>query len=131
MGCTAAGLFALSFLTGETSYGQIVVRLIVVGFGFALFSSPNTSAALGAVERRQLGTATATIGTMRLIGQVLSMGIMMLVISVTVGKGTMSPEQFPVFERMMAFLMRIFTFLCIGGMILSFLRGNVRNGLNS
>lgn len=126
MGCTAAGLFALSFLSGETSYGQIIMRLIFVGLGFALFSSPNTSAALGAVERRHLGTATATIGTMRLIGQVLSMGIMMFVMSVTIGKGTIVPEQYPAFEHMMVLLLRLFTLLCIGGLILSALRGNVR-----
>jgi len=126
MGCIATGLFILSFLTADSGYTRIIINLMLIGFGFALFSSPNISAALGSVERRHLGTASATIGTMRLIGQVLSMGMTMFVLTLTVGTGKITPKYYAAFERMMAMLLRIFSGLCLLGTVLSAMRGNVR-----
>jgi len=44
------------------------------GRGFALFSSPNTNAVMASVEKRSYGVASAILATMRLVGQMLSMG---------------------------------------------------------
>jgi hypothetical protein len=46
----------------------IVINLAILGFGFALFSSPNTNAVMSSVENRFYGVASATVSTMRLIG---------------------------------------------------------------
>ncbi len=40
---------------------------------FAMFSSPNTNAVMSSVEKHQLGVASATLGTMRGVGQMLSL----------------------------------------------------------
>ena len=60
---------------------------MLLGLGFALFSSPNTNAVMGSVETRFYGVASATLATMRMTGQMLSMGIAMLVFAVRIGDG--------------------------------------------
>ncbi len=67
------GLILLSRLSIDSSAEDVVVGLLVIGIGFGLFSSPNTSAVMGSVQRSELGVAAGTLGTMRFMGQ--SMGL--------------------------------------------------------
>jgi MFS family permease len=48
---------------------------LLLGLGFALFSSPNTNAVMSSVNKKFYGVSSGTIATMRLIGQMLSMGM--------------------------------------------------------
>jgi MFS family permease len=82
MAFTALGLLLMTFLDEKTSPGFIIFSLVLLGFGFALFSSPNINAAMSSVEPRFYGVASGTLGTMRLIGQMLSMGVAMLIFAV-------------------------------------------------
>ena len=50
-----------------------------------LFSSPNTSAVMGSVDRRRLGVASGTLSTMRFIGQAGSLAIMGAIIASVAG----------------------------------------------
>ncbi len=68
-----------------TPLAWVVAALVVLGTGFGLFTSPNTNAAMGAVEPRRYGVASGFLGTMRLTGQVLSMAVAMLILSVRLG----------------------------------------------
>ncbi len=79
MGIIAAGLAALAFLGQHVAFSWIGAALAALGVGFGLFSSPNTSAVMGSVARPQYGVASATLATVRMSGQALSMGIAMLV----------------------------------------------------
>ncbi len=125
MAMSAAGLFLTAFLTSQSSLAVIVAILLLCGLGFALFSSPNTSAIMGSVPPRQYGVASATTGIMRLIGQMLSMGIAALIIALYVGEVEITATQHPAFLR--AF--RAGFFLCAGlccvGILASLGRGNV------
>ena len=69
MGIIVIGLITLSFLTTSTPIIQLMFILAVLGFGFALFSSPNTNAIMSAVEKKYYGIASGTLGTMRLCGR--------------------------------------------------------------
>jgi MFS family permease len=126
MALTAVGLFLFIFLGEKTTVAFIVGTLILLGFGFALFSSPNTNAVMSSVENRFYGVASGTIGTMRMMGMVLSMGITILIFSVYIGKVRMAPEYYPVFLRCTKIAFTFFTVLCIGGTLASLSRGNVR-----
>jgi hypothetical protein len=77
-------------LNRGTSQGFLIASLIILGIGFGLFSSPNTNAIMGSVERKYLGIASATVATMRLTGQMLSMAIATLIIHVFIGKAAIS-----------------------------------------
>jgi len=85
MALNVAGLIPLIFIHSDTSIHYIVICLIILGIGFALFSSPNVNATMSSVENKFYGIASATLSTMRLVGQMFSMGITMLVFAVIIG----------------------------------------------
>lgn len=126
MALTVVGLFLFIFLGENTDIGFILFGLILIGFGLALFSSPNTNAIMSSVEKKFYGVASATVGTMRLIGQMLSMGIAMLVFAVYIGRAQITPENYPLFLRSAKTAFIIFAVLCFGGIFASLSRGKVR-----
>jgi hypothetical protein len=104
----------------------IVVNLAVIGLGFALFSSPNTSAVMGSVDRTKYGIASATIGTMRLLGQIFSMGLTMLLISIMIGEGKITGDLYPQFLKVVHLMGMLFSGLSVIGVAVSMVRGNLR-----
>jgi EmrB/QacA subfamily drug resistance transporter len=126
MAITATGLFLFTFVDGGTSVGFILTGLVLLGFGFALFSSPNTNAVMSSIEKRFYGVGSATLGTMRLTGQMLSMGIAMVIFSLSIGSARITPEYYPLFLTSMKTGFIIFSALCFAGIFASLARGKVR-----
>jgi EmrB/QacA subfamily drug resistance transporter len=126
MALTTIGLTPFVFLNEGTPLGFIVASLVLLGFGFALFSSPNTNAVMSSVENRFYGVASATLGTMRLTGQMLSMGIAMLILAIYVGKVQITPEYYALFLTSMKTAIAVFAALCFLGIFASLARGKVR-----
>lgn len=122
---STAGLLLTAFLGRESSLASIVAILMLCGLGFGLFSSPNTSAIMGSVERKNYAVASATTGAMRLIGQMLSMGIAALVIALFVGEVEITPERFSSFLSAFRTGFLVFAALCGGGIFASLFRGRV------
>jgi MFS family permease len=79
----AVGLYLFSQLNATSSAMEVISRLIVVGVGFGLFSSPNTSAVMGSVRGGKLGVAAGTLGTMRFMGQGIGLALIGTVMSTT------------------------------------------------
>jgi len=126
MAITAGGLFLLSLLSADTSLTYLIGTLILLGLGFAFFSSPNTNAIMSSVIKPYYGVASGTLGTMRLVGQMLSMGIAMVIISLFIGRVMMTPE---VGTQILMSIRAGFTFfalLCCCGVFFSLVRGSVR-----
>jgi hypothetical protein len=98
---------------------------VLLGFGVALFSSPNTNAMMSSVEKKFYGIASGAVGTMRLLGQMTSMGIVTLLFSLFIGKARITPEYYPQFFRSMKAAFVIFAFLCCAGIFTSLVRGRV------
>jgi EmrB/QacA subfamily drug resistance transporter len=126
MGICAAGLLAFAGLGQASGLGFIVSVLVLVGFGFALFSSPNTSAVMGSVGKKSYGVAASTLGTMRMVGQMLSMAIATLVFSLFIGKLRITPASYPLFLHSLRVSFFIFFVLCCCGVFFSMARGRVR-----
>ncbi len=122
MGFTAAGLIMLCFITADTSIHIIMVLLILMGVGFGLFSSPNSNAIMSSVEKRHLGVASGVVGTMRMIGQMLSMGIAMMLITWFIGKQTINPVTYPGLLKSMKTGFIIFSVLSVLGIFASLAR---------
>jgi MFS family permease len=123
MGLTTVGLFLLIFLGQDTALWLILLNLVLLGFGFALFSSPNTNAIMGSVEKRFYGVSSAMVGTMRLIGQMLSMGIATLLLSLYVGRTQITAENSALFMQSIQVTFAIFVGLCFLGILASLARG--------
>ena len=126
MALTCAGLFLLSGVNNSTGIQWIVAWLALLGLGFALFSSPNTNAVMSSVENKFLGVASATLGTMRMTGQMLSMGIAMLLFALYLGQVQILPQYYPQFLASAHTAFIIFGALCLGGIFASLARGKVR-----
>ncbi len=126
MGLTTIGLVLFTFLDQNTAIVFILVSLVILGFGFALFSSPNMNAIMSSVEKRFYGVASATLATVRSIGMMLSMGIAMVIFAVFIGRIEITPEYYPVFMRSLKIAFIIFATLCFGGIFISLARGKTR-----
>jgi EmrB/QacA subfamily drug resistance transporter len=126
MGVTVIGLFLLIFISESTSTIFIIFILVLLGFGFALFSSPNTNAVMSSVEKKFYGVSSATLGTMRLTGQMFSMGIAMMIFTIFIGKVQIKPEYHSPLVTSMKTIFIIFAVLCIFGVFASLARGKVR-----
>ncbi len=126
MAVTTLGLFFFIFLGEGTSLALIIPNLVILGIGFALFSSPNTHAVMSSVEKRYYGVASGTLGTMRTIGQSLSMGIVMLIFAVYIGGTRVTPEVYPLFLKSARVAFIIFTGVCFLGIFASLARGKIR-----
>jgi len=126
MALTTVGLAIFIFLNEKTSLELIIGNLILMGFGFALFSSPNTNAVMSSAPKTAYGVASAMVATMRQIGMVLSMGVAMLMFALYIGRVQITPEYYPLFQESMKTSFSIFAILCFGGIFASLARGKVR-----
>ncbi len=86
----AAGLLLMSTLAMTSSPLPVAVYLLIIGAGMGLFSSPNTSAVMGTVERRQLGVASGMVSTMRSTGMSLSLALTGAVIAAVASSNVIS-----------------------------------------
>ncbi|MDI6643429.1 MAG: MFS transporter [Methanobacteriaceae archaeon] len=119
MSIVTAGLLVFTFINDQTSINLIIGGLVLLGFGFGLFSSPNTNAIMGSVERRYFGVASASVSTMRLIGQAMSMGIVMLIFSLFIGNVQIIPQNYPELLESIKLAFIIFTTMCFVGIFAS------------
>ncbi len=126
MALSAIGLVPFIFLNQQASLLFIVASLAVIGFGFALFASPNTNAVMGSVERRSYGVASAVLATVRQVGMTFSLGIVMLVFAIYLGRVQITPEYFTPFLASLNTAFIIFAVLCFLGIFASLARGKVR-----
>jgi len=122
MGVTCLGLIPMTLLGSDTSLSFIVGSLAVLGLGLALFSSPNTNAIMGSVERGSYGVASSTLGTMRLTGQMLSMGVATMILAVYVGRVEITPQVYPLLLDSIRASFVIFFILCTLGVLASLVR---------
>jgi MFS family permease len=124
MGLTATGLILLCFVNENTSIASIVFLLLLMGTGFGLFSSPNSNAIMSSVEKKHLGIASGVVGTMRMVGQMLSMGIAMMLLALYIGKQKINPSTYHGLMHSMKTGFIIFSMLCILGIFASLARNN-------
>ena len=123
MGLITAGLLLFMFLDEKTTLGFIIITLILSGLGFAFFSSPNTNAVMGSVEKRFFGIASGILATMRSTGMTFSMGITMLIFALYIGRVEITPQCYPQFLKSVKVIFMIFTVLSFGGIFASLARG--------
>jgi len=77
---------------------------------------------MGSVERKFYGVASGTLGTMRLVGQMLSMGVAVIILALYIGKVAITPENYDQFLSGMRMAFFIFALLCGAGIAFSLVR---------
>jgi len=126
--CAAVGLGVFAFLAAATSLAVVAAGLALLGFGFALFSAPNTNSIMSSVGPQHYGVASATLAAMRLVGQMLSMGAALLVFTLFLGKASVTPATHGAFLSATRTAFAGFAFLCFGGVFASLARGRREDG---
>lgn len=123
MGLTSVGLVLFVFLREGTPIPFIMGSLVCLGLGFGLFSSPNTNAVMGSVVKASYGVASASLGTMRLLGQMFSNGISMMFFAVIMGQTPISPPVYPLFLKSIRLLFIFYAVISAAGIFASLARG--------
>ncbi|MFC1522507.1 MFS transporter [Elusimicrobiota bacterium] len=126
MAMALIGLILLFFISTTTPLSYIIGCFAFLGLGFALFSSPNTNAIMSSVERRYYGVAGATVGTMRQIGMMFSMGIIMMILALHLGQAQVEPENIDAFMNSAKTGFAVFAALCFAGIFASLARGKIQ-----
>jgi len=126
MTLTVLGLLLFARAGTETTEYYIIATLLVLGFGFALFSSPNMNAIMGAVDKKFFGIASGTVAVMRVLGQMTSMAIAMVVFATFMGREQITPNNYDLFLKSVRISFSIFAVLCTFGIFFSFSRGTLR-----
>ncbi|MCX8023564.1 MAG: MFS transporter, partial [Syntrophorhabdaceae bacterium] len=125
MALTGIGLIMLVFLKADTDLIYIITSQIIIGSGFGLFSSPNTNAVMASVGGKFYGVASSLISTMRLLGQVFNLSIVMLVFNLVIGKVGIGPSNLPQLLQAIKISFAISGGLCSIGVYTSLSRGKI------
>ncbi len=128
MGFTAVGLLLLASVGRTTPVVSVVAYLMTTGLGFSLFSSPNANAIMGSVDKHQYGVAGSSVATMRVVGQMSSMGIVAMAFALTIGPVQITPDIYPKLHTAIRLSFCIAAALCVPGIYLSLVRGRTRPG---
>ncbi len=122
--CTI-GLAAFAFLSETTPITLIVILLFWLGTGFALFSSPNMNTIMSSVQKNQLGLASGSASTMRVVGQITSMTIATLFFAVLFNKQAVETVANPLFLKALKLGFITFATISLAGIYFSFNRGKM------
>ncbi|MDZ7776412.1 MAG: MFS transporter [Bacteroidales bacterium] len=122
--CTA-GLVAFAFLAASTPVWVVVVILLWVGLGFALFSSPNMNTIMSSVNKYQYGLASGSAATMRVLGQIVSMTIATLFFAAIFGDETVEAVDDVLFLKAVTWGFISFSLISIAGIYFSYNRGKM------
>jgi len=123
---SAIGLFMLAFIGQQTPVYMIVAVLILMGTGFGIFSSPNMNTIMSSVEKKQLGIASGTSSTMRVVGQMVSMMIATLIFSLYFSETHIAEVDNTLFNSSIRLSFTVSGLICFAGLYFSNSRGNLR-----
>jgi EmrB/QacA subfamily drug resistance transporter len=125
MAILTIGLVVFIFLSSGFGLIPIILNLALLGFGFALFSSPNVNAIMSSVEKRYYGVASSTLASMRMIGQMFSMGIVIVIFALLIGKAEITSQNQTDFVSSIRIAFIIFSVLSFIGVFTSLSRGKI------
>ncbi len=128
MALCALGLFSFIFISENYPFPLIIVNLLVVGVGFAFFSSPNTNAVMACVEKQDYSVASSILSTMRSIGHSASMAVVTFIVSTQMGNATLSEAEPGSLVKTMHISFIVFTCVCAAGIFISLKRKHPKNG---
>lgn len=116
MSLISIGMVLLIFLSADTPIWYIICASFIIGIGVGLFSSPNTNAIMSSVHYKYASAASATVSTMRVIGQTFSIGIFTVLITLFMGFLPFVEKYYPLLmksSRVMCIICAVFCILSI------------------
>lgn len=121
---SSAGLFlAAATVSVSTPIWLLVTELAIIGAGFGIFITPNSTAIMDSVQKRQFGLASGMIAAMRTLGMAVSMTSVTFIFSLLMGRATITTQTLPAFLTSMRLGLSVFAVFSCLGVILSLWRG--------
>jgi len=116
---SSAGLLLLAMTIGPDAPIWILgLELALVGAGFGVFITPNSTAVMGSVAPAQFGLASGMIASMRTLGMAVSMTSVTLIFSLFMGDAPFSQELMNPFLTSLRAGFSVFAvFSCLGLLI--------------
>ncbi|MDO5851373.1 MAG: MFS transporter [Methanobacteriaceae archaeon] len=111
----------LCFLNETTPLYIILIAMFLQGIGYGLFSTPNTNLIMSTVPPEEVSKASASVSTMRLIGQTISLGILTTIFAIIMGNVPIVPEYYGLLMTSSQTACIIATILCVIATVISFL----------
>lgn len=109
-------LMGFAALGPDTPETAVIMGLMLLGTGMGLFSSPNTTKIMCSVKRDHAGVASATVTSMRLIGQAFSMGTVTLIFAFLIGSVSVSPANYGLLMESTRICFLLFGIICFIGL---------------
>ena len=119
MGLGTVSLCLFSFLNEATSIEFLIVSMIIYGVGFGLFSPPNTNVIMSSVPPKDTSVASASVATMRTVGQAMSLGLLTLVFAFIMGDVPIVEQYYPLLISSCQITCFICVALCIASVFAS------------
>ena len=128
MAITALGVLSVVFYDVDTPLYFVATTMVLVGFGFAMFSAPNTFVVMSSVPPEYSGEASGVVSVMRQSGMMVSMGIAMVFISTIMGStDNLGPDTYDLFIQVIRYSFITCFIMCLIGTITSAFRGKPKN----
>ena len=129
LGCVivACGLYVLSLMNTETSITYIACSLLLIGFGFGLFSTPNNNAIMGGVQVHEVGVASASMNLSRTIGNLFGMSLVNLMVHYYLGNAQFTQEQNPALIQTVEMALNMSLAFVVVACVISAFRGKLQN----
>lgn len=124
-------LVLFSFLNESTSLEFLIVSMIIYGVGFGLFSPPNTNVIMSSVPPKDTSAASASVATMRTVGQAMSLGILTLVFAFVMGNVPIVEEYYPLLISSCQITCLICVVLCIASVFASLVGMKAKESVES
>lgn len=112
MAMVSFGTIFLSVINQQTSIWVIIILLAVMGVGFALFGTPNTNMVISSVKKEHYGVASASISTMRVMGQIIGMAVALLIMNLFIGDANIGSGNMQLFIASVKISFLLFGVLC-------------------
>ena len=95
--------------------------MFLQGVGYGLFSSPNTNAIMSSVPKKETPAASASVASVRVIGQTMSLGMLTVIFAIIMGHVPIIPQYYPLLIESSQFACIISVIACIVAVISSLL----------
>ncbi|GLS25450.1 MFS transporter [Marinibactrum halimedae] len=124
-GCAAAtiGFFLLTLMNEKSGNTQIALAMILLGIGYGLFTTPNNNTVMSAVVQKEIGSAAASVNLARVSGNLISMGVVTMIVHWLMGDNLITPTQHSELEAATKISLSIATIWALSAGLFSALRG--------
>jgi len=119
MGLCTVALALCSTIRVETPIHFLTGILVLLGIGFAFFSSPNMTTVMGSVTPKDYGIASSLIATMRTIGMLSAMTVITFILTLFMGEAPVAHETAAAFVEAMRTGFLIFSGMSLFGIFCS------------